>query len=514
MTATSSPARTGWSLRAQLVAGTAAVLGVALIAVIIVGGISLNATVTAGVDAQLSASMSALEHSVDKYRDGDSRGPQPATAQEQAKGFAKPLADFVGQATGTVIAIVQDGTVVDAARFSDAGGVTPSAEVESAIADAAAAGTGTSDIDIPGLGHYQVDVQPKLEGEYLVSAVPLALTDAAKANQTMINIIVAVLALAIALIAAAILGKLIFRSMERVVDVAETVIKTPLAAGDVGIAVRVADADANPRTETGKLGEAMNRLLEHVDEALVVRAAADRRMRQFVTDASHELRTPLAAIQGYAELTRQESDVLPETTEYSLARIESEAKRMSSLVSELLLLARLDEGHDLQIEEIDLDDLVDTAVNDARASHPDHDWRSDVPDTPVNVLGDRERLHQLVVNLLSNAALHTPRGTTVSARIVPAEASGAAANSDPAHADAVHLIVTDTGPGIDEALVPVLFERFVRADKARTRESGGTGLGLAIAHSIVEAHGGTISVTSSSAGAVFSVWLPATLRTA
>lgn len=494
--------RSGWSLRAQLVAGTAAILGIALIAVIIVGGISLNATVAAGVDAQLSASMSSLEHSVDKYRENDSRGPVPDTAQEKAKGFVKPLADFVGQATGTVIAIVQNGDVIDAALFSDNGGVTPSAEVEQAIADAAATGAGTSETTIPELGHYQVQVQPKLEGEYLVSAVPLALTDAAKANQTMINIVVALLALAVALISAALLGKVIFRSMERVVDVAETVIKTPLAAGDAGIAVRVDDADANPRTETGKLGEAMNRLLEHVDDALVVRAAADRRMRQFVTDASHELRTPLAAIQGYAELTRQESELLPETTEYSLARIESEAKRMSSLVSELLLLARLDEGHDLQIEEIDLADLVATAVNDARVSSPDHDWQSDVPENAVIVLGDRERLHQLVVNLLSNAALHTPPGTTVSARIAPADSLGAAVN----------LIVTDTGPGIDEALVPVLFERFVRADKARTRETGGTGLGLAIAHSIVEAHGGTITVTSSAAGAVFSVRLPAKAR--
>lgn len=496
--------RTGWSLRTQLVAGTATVLGIALIAVIIVGGISLNATVRAGVDAQLTASMSALEHSVDKYRGGNSRGPEPDTAQEEAKGFVKPLADFVGQATGTVIAIVQSGTVVDAAWFSENGGTTPSAAVEQAIADAAANGQGTSDTDIPGLGHYAVEVKPKAAGEYLVSAVPLALTDAAKASQTMINVVVALLALAVALISAALLGKFILRPMERVVDVAETVIKTPLAAGDAGIAVRVDAADANPRTETGKLGEAMNRLLEHVDDALVVRAAADRRMRQFVTDASHELRTPLAAIQGYAELTRQESDLLPETTEYSLARIESEAKRMSSLVSELLLLARLDEGHDLHNEQLDLADLVATAVNDARASNPEHDWHSDVPDAPVNVWGDRERLHQLVVNLLSNAALHTPPGTTVTARIEPQTAGD----------DAVKLFVTDSGPGIDEALVPVLFERFVRADKARARDSGGTGLGLAIAHSIVEAHGGNIAVTSSAAGAVFSVRLPTAPRPA
>lgn len=490
--------RGGWTLRAQLVAGTAAVLGVALLAVILVGGFSLNSTVTAVIDGQLTASSAAFEHAVDKFRTKDFPDRELGTAQEQAKGFVKPLTEFSGQSTGTVIAIVQDGEVVDAARFSDGDSATLSAAAEQAVEDAAAAGAGTREWDMAGLGHYRVDVEPNGEGEYLVTALPLAITDEAEAHQARVNMIVALIALAVAVIGAAILAKLLFRSMERVVDVAETVIQMPLDSGDSGIAVRVDSADADPNTDIGKLGEAMNRLLEHVDSALAARSAADRRMRQFVTDASHELRTPLAVIQGYAELTRQESDVLPETTEYALARIESEAKRMSSLVSELLLLARLDEGHDLQIEEIDLAELVDTAVGDARASSPDHDWRSEVPEEPVMVRGDRERLHQLVVNLLSNAALHTPRGTTVSARI---SADGG---------DSVTLTVSDTGPGIDDALVPVLFERFVRADTARNRESGGTGLGLAIAHSIVEAHGGTITVTSSKAGAVFSVLLPGT----
>ncbi|SDR82352.1 sensor histidine kinase [Microterricola viridarii] len=492
----SAPSRRRWSLRAQLVAGTAAVLGAALLAVIVVASISLGNTVQAVVGAQLTASMSALEHSVDKYRGNDTRGPELETPQEVAKGFGKPLTDFVGQSTNTLIAIVQDGEVIDASRFGDSGGEALSTEQTQAVAAAAAAGEGTREIDIPSLGHYRVAVASSAPGEYLVAAVPLAFSDAAEAGQVATNVLVALLALAAAVASAAILGKLLFRSMERVVEVAETVSRTPLASGDGGIAVRVDAADADPRSDIGQLGAAMNSLLDHVDDALVARAAADRRMRRFVTDASHELRTPLAAIQGYAELTRQESELLPETTEYSLARIESEAKRMSSLVSQLLLLARLDEGHDLQIEEVDLADLVDTAVNDARASSPEHAWRSEVPEYPVIVLGDRERLHQLVVNLLSNAALHTPAGTTVTAGI---RADGASA---------ILLTVRDTGPGIDSALIPVLFERFARADTARTRAAGGTGLGLAIAHSIVEAHGGVITASSSAAGAVFSVRLP------
>ncbi|MFF3602035.1 hypothetical protein, partial [Kitasatospora indigofera] len=214
----------GWTLRAQLVAGTAAILGVALLAVIIIGGMSLNSTVTAVVDGQLTASFSAFEHSVDKYRGKSSRDPELVTAQEQAKGFTKPLTEFSGQATGTVIAIVQNGAVIDAARFSDGDSSTLSGAAEQAVADAAADGEGTSERELGELGRYRIDVQPKEEGEYLVTAIPLTITDEAEARQASVNLLVALLALAVAVISAAILAKLLFRSLERGVDVAETVI--------------------------------------------------------------------------------------------------------------------------------------------------------------------------------------------------------------------------------------------------------------------------------------------------
>src|SRR5690606_29954115 len=177
------------------------------------------------------------------------------------------------------------------------------------------------------------------------------------------------------------------------------------------ITPRVRDTD--PRTEVGLVGDTLNRQLDHVERALADVAASDRRMRQFVTDASHELRTPLAAIHGYAELTRQDSAVLPETTEYSLARIEAETQRMNALVADLLLLARLDEGQDLDTADVDLAELVVDAVNDAAVSAPQHWWTTEVPDGPVWVRGDRARLHQTLANLLSNARVHTPAGTTV-----------------------------------------------------------------------------------------------------
>lgn len=223
-------------------------------------------------------------------------------------------------------------------------------------------------------------------------------------------------------------------------------------------------------------------------------------MRQFITDASHELRTPLSAIHGYAELTRQDSAVLPETTEYSLARIEAEAQRMTSLVADLLLLARLDEGDELHATDVELSDLVVDAVNDAAVSAPTHHWSVDVPDTAVWVRADRARLHQAIANLLTNARVHTPAGTTVTAAL----RTGRAGDGKPE----VELTVTDDGPGIDDAVLPHLFERFVRADKSRSRETGSFGLGLSITSSIVESHAGVITARSAPGATTFTITLP------
>ncbi len=198
------------------------------------------------------------------------------------------------------------------------------------------------------------------------------------------------------------------RPLRRVAATAAEVAVMPLTGDDHRISVRVRQEDTDPDNEVGIVGHTLNRLLDNVDSALAHRVASDMRMRQFLTDASHELRTPLAAIQGYAELTRQDSSALPPTTEYTLARIESEARRMVLLVEELLLLSRLGEGEDLQNEDVDLAELVINAVNDAAAAAPSHRWLKDLPEEPVWVRGDHARLHQAVSNLHSNARLHTP----------------------------------------------------------------------------------------------------------
>ena len=214
----------------------------------------------------------------------------------------------------------------------------------------------------------------------------------------------------------------------------------------------------------------MNRLLDNVDSALAHRADSDLRMRQFIADASHELRTPLAAIQGYAELTRQDSSALPPTTEYALARIESEARRMASLVDELLLLSRLGEGEDLQTEDVDLADVVINAVNDAAVAAPTHHWIKDLPDEPVWVRGDHARLHQLVSNLLSNARVHTPPGVTVT--------TGIARHRSGPDAPYAELTVDDDGPDIDaDSSAPALRAVRPRGQVAKQRVGQWIGLG-------------------------------------
>jgi two-component system OmpR family sensor kinase len=219
-------------------------------------------------------------------------------------------------------------------------------------------------------------------------------------------------------------------------------------------------------------------------------------VRRFVADASHELRTPLASIRGYSELTRRTGHEVPEDIATALSRIESESVRMTMLVEELLLLARLDEGSELRMEQVALARLVADAVSDARVSGPGHDWVLLGGDREALVAGDSARLQQAVSNLLANARVHTPEGTTVTTTIAPGGGR-------------VVVTVADDGPGIPEELLPNLFERFVRGDGSRSRVTGGSGLGLAISRAIVEAHGGSLAVTSEPGDTRFSLVLPA-----
>ena len=285
------------------------------------------------------------------------------------------------------------------------------------------------------------------------------------------------------------------RPLNDVAQTAHAVAVLPLESGDIGVTERVPERLTDERTEVGQVGSALNTLLEHVEVSLAARHRSEQQVRQFVADASHELRTPLATIHGYAELSRRTPDD-PAALASALTKVETETDRMSTLVDDLLLLARLDSGRPLDRTEVDVTRLLLESVGDARVLAPGHRWQLRLPDEPVTVTGDEQRLHQVVTNLLSNARHHTPPGTTVT---VSADATD----------DGITITVHDDGPGLPPGLSDHVFERFTRGDSSRTRASGGAGLGLSLVAAIVQAHAGTTSVRSEPGDTTFTVTLPA-----
>ncbi|WP_207924793.1 sensor histidine kinase [Streptomyces aquilus] len=424
----------------------------------------------------------------------------------QTKGTGGPgstpatLTDLVtkGPQQSSIAATVQKGVITDALVGND-DAYTRSAE---SLSDAAieALNEVSQDqklhtVDLPGLGEYLVRYASGDRGDYYVG-LPTK-----EVNNTL-NTLIAVEAsvTAAGLVAAGIAGAVIVgvatRPLRRVAGTATRVSELPLHTGEVNLSERVAESECDPSTEVGKVGVALNRMLDHVHAALHSRQQSEMRVRQFVADASHELRTPLASIRGYAELTRRGREQIGPDTRHALGRIESEAGRMTLLVEDLLLLARLDAGRPLQFEQTDLIPLVVDTVSDTRAAGMEHNWRLDLPDEPALVSGDAARLQQILINLLGNARKHTAPGTTITARV---QRRGPWMCVD----------VEDNGQGIPPDLLPHVFERFARGDSSRSRASGSTGLGLAIVQAVATAHGGAVTVDSVPGRTVFTVHLPA-----
>ncbi|MFI9466340.1 sensor histidine kinase [Streptomyces sp. NPDC052492] len=413
--------------------------------------------------------------------------------------------DFVTkgpQMFGTVGATVVNGTVTDGivsnsreengVRTPEAGRLTAA---QLAALEAVPRDRREHTADLPGLGSYRVVFAEGPNGAFYV-AVPTTDVDATVTTLILVEISVTAAGLVAASLAGAVIVGVATRPLRRVAATATRVAELPLHRGEVMLEERVPESECDPHTEIGRVGAALNRMLDHVHGALDARQTSETRVRQFVADASHELRTPLASIRGYAELTRRGREETGPDTRHALRRIESEADRMTLLVEDLLLLARLDAGRPLRFTETDLVPLVVDTVSDARAAGPDHHWRLDLPDGPAPVVADAARLQQVLVNLFANARIHTLPGTTVTARV---RRDGPRLRVD----------VADDGPGIPPDLLPHVFERFARGDAARTRATGSTGLGLAIVRAVATAHGGTVTVDSAPGRTVFTLHLPA-----
>ena len=255
--------------------------------------------------------------------------------------------------------------------------------------------------------------------------------------------------------------------------------------------------DIKPNTEVGRLVNTLNMMLGRIEESFAARVDSESKLRRFVADASHELRTPITAIRGFAELHRQGAVTGEEKTKELIGRIENESKRMGSLVEDLLLLARLDQSREMKAEPVNLSKLVSDAVESARAAGPNHAVDFSNSDEEIYALGDNDRIHQVVANLLANARTHTPAGTKIDVSVIQSE-------------DGIRIRIADNGPGLSDKDQSRIFERFYRADASRVRTDGeGTGLGLSIVDAVMRAHAGQVSVESElGKGAAFTLFFP------
>ncbi|GAA0355596.1 HAMP domain-containing sensor histidine kinase [Streptomyces blastmyceticus] len=471
------------TLGGQLTAGLVLLLAAACLAVGVTTVLALQGFLAGRLDQQLAASggrfAASLEH--EAKPDADNSGP-----------------DTRGQSEHTFGARLLRGTTTQAAvvRHQSAAPV-PLTDADRRALDGVPVDGRGHGIKLAALGTYRVSAVNGDDGDVMITGLPLHPVEETVHRLETVEAVVFGGALAVTGVAGALWVRLSLRPLRRVTATAADVARLPLADGDVAMPAPLRVDD--PRTEVGQVGTALNRMLGHVGNALARRQASEERLRNFAADAGHELRTPVANIRGHAELALRHGEPAPAAVRRSLERVQAESERMSRLVDDLLLLARLDGGRPLDRDPVDLTRLVLDATDDARAAGPGHRWILDLPAEPVTVTGDEHRLHQVIGNLLANARTHTPAGTEVTVSLT-------ADATDNTH---VRLTVTDDGPGIPEELRAEVFGRFVRADHSRSRAAGSTGLGLAIVRAVVTAHGGTAEVTSRPGHTAFHITLPA-----
>ncbi|WP_424186135.1 sensor histidine kinase [Actinokineospora sp. G85] len=472
------------SLRARLLAEQLVLLSLVCLVIGVVTILGLRTYLVNTLDSQLGDASGRVL----RYAEGGP-GPRPPVT---ASGANAP-----GQGPDALNATIYQGAVVTVHRETPRGENATIPDDLFTLLTAVRTDGQPHDLHLGDLGDYRVIAVPAREpGLVFLTGLPMRGIDDTLWTTGFVLGGVSLIGLTIVGVAGALIIRRTLLPLDRMAATAQRVSEMELDRGEVAFSVRVARSDTDERTEVGKVGSALNRMLGHIGRALTARHASETRVRQFVADASHELRTPLAAISGYAELAGRRSAELPPDVAHALSRVGSEARRMTTLVEDLLLLARLDSGRPLMCETVDLSVLVINALSDARVAGPEHVWHLDLPGEPVLAVGDQARLHQVLANLLANGRTHTPPGTTVT---VGLSRDGA---------EAV-VTVADDGPGIPAELLPEVFERFARGDSSRNRAAGSTGLGLAIVAAVVQAHNGTVRVVSKPGDTRFTVRLPA-----
>ncbi|HSS61295.1 MAG TPA: HAMP domain-containing sensor histidine kinase [Candidatus Limnocylindrales bacterium] len=326
----------------------------------------------------------------------------------------------------------------------------------------------------------------RFAGNYIVLAVPLNDIQSTLRGLLLSEALISVGVVAGTAILAFLIIEIGLRPLKRMGAVAGQI-----AAGDLSRRVE----PATPRTEIGRLGLALNAMLSQIEAAFAQRTASEQRLRRFIADASHELRTPLTSVRGYSEMLRRGASQSPTDGELARRRIEEESVRMSALVDDMLLIARLDQGRPLETKPLDLRTIAGDAADDARAVSPQREITLNASG-PAIVSGDELRLRQMLGNLVRNALVHTPAKSPIEIRVTTENGTA-------------RLTVSDHGPGLRDEDKQRIFEPFYRADPSRSRDSGGAGLGLSIVSAVVTAHGGRVKVEETSGGgATFEVELP------
>lgn len=471
----------GRSLSSRLVAAVVALLMV--VSVVVVGSTAwvLSDYLTGQLDRDLAAADARAQRALRFGPAPDAPEGEPPPSIREAR----------GQGSGTLTAYLAGDDRVGQ-RIDDSGTLRALDDDVLDTLDGLTIGEGPVTVDLPGLGGYRVQVEEVL-GITVVTGLPTEPVDDAVRAVVGWGAGIGLLATVLGGALAVVVVRRQLRPLREVAVTAHEVAAADLATGGTEVA-RVPHRLEDPQTEVGQVALALNSALGHVESALEQRRRGEAQARQLLADVSHELRTPLATVSGYAELGLRGQD--PDGVTHALGKVSEEARRMTTMVEDLLLLARLDAGRALAHDEVDLTRLVVESVADARVTGADHQWRLELPGEVVTVPGDALRLHQVLSNLLTNARQHTPAGTTVTTSLA-------------VEGDRVLLRVVDDGPGIPAEFAGKVFTRFARGDAARTRAASGAGLGLPLARSIARAHGGDLTLDSEPGRTCFTLALPA-----